>query len=146
MPTPAERVAASADLRAALAAARAWGAPPSVFLGRELTTRYEYDPGTGRMSASTPEAAWTQDDRDLAVALLDWEADLCAGCHTPLAETTAAENEENYRVEVGARCHKCTALAQMEKTVQDKAHPSAILLRATLKTREQEHDHSVPAG
>jgi Rad3-related DNA helicase len=50
-----------------------------------------------------------------------------------LAETTLAENEERYVAAVSARCHRCTALSQLQDKVQERPHASALLLSATLR-------------
>ena len=51
---------------------------------------------------------WTQDDADLAIALLEVEADECPGCGVPRAESMAPESEFRYTVEP-VRCHACAA-------------------------------------
>jgi hypothetical protein len=137
MLTPAERVATDPDLRRVLEAARSWGVSPSVFLGRELNTRHVLD-AADRAVASTTEAAWTDEDRALAVALGDYESQLCGGCGQPLAETTLAENEERYDVRVSARCHCCTAIDIAETAAQKMPHPGALMLSARLRPDQGE--------
>lgn len=144
MATPVERVAADAGFRSALAVARSWGVRPSVFFGRPVVTTYEHD-GAGRLVRSAQEG-WTVEDVELALALADYEADCCPGCGSALKETTDPANEERYDARVTARCHRCTALAIVTDSQQDKPHPSALLVGATLKTQGDETDDSeVPA-
>ena len=127
-------------LRTAIEAARAWGVPLSRFLGREPATRHEYDLG-GRLVRSVSEPEWTADDREAAMALLAYEADLCPGCRQPLAETTLAENEERYVASVAARCHRCTAVAIVQDKVQERPHASALLIGVELRTPVEERMH-----
>jgi hypothetical protein len=127
-----ERVASDPGLRRLLEVARSWGVAPSVFAGRELSTRHDHD-AAGR-SVLSVTGGWTEEDRELAVALADWEADLCGGCGHPLAETTAPGNEERYEVRVAARCHCCTAIDIAEKALQTRDHPTALLLSAVLRS------------
>jgi hypothetical protein len=144
MVAPAERVASDAGFRAALEAARSWGVSPSVFAGRELVTFYEH--ASGRLVASRTESAWTQEDRELAMALVDYEADSCPACGGHLPETAAAENEERYDAHVRALCHRCVAIDILHKSesVQRAPHPGALLLGAKLRTQEGAHDPSIP--
>jgi len=146
MTTPAERVASDAGLRAALEAARSCGASPSVFAGRELVTYYEHT-DSGRLVASRTESAWTQEDRELILALADYEADSCPACGGHLPETTAAENEERYAAHIRALCHRCVAIDILHNSdrVQKAPHPRALLLGAKLRTQEGAHDPSIPA-
>lgn len=53
---------------------------------------------------------WTEDDRQWAVALLTYEADLCSGCGQSRSETTETHNEFTY-VGSAIRCHGCKAVA-----------------------------------
>jgi len=118
-------------LRGMLEAARAWNVSPRRFLGWEAAavTTYEYDL-TGRLirSVTLPEAEWDQDDRDLALSLLAYEAELCPGCRQPLAQTTAAGNEYRYRSGPAIRCHRCTASQQAAAAYQDSPSPEALFI------------------
>lgn len=146
MGTAAERVASDPGLRRALEAARSWGVSPSVFNGRQPVTRYQHN-HAGQLVSSTTDPQWTEDDAQLAVALADWEADLCPGCNGSLAETTLAENEERYEAKVAARCHRCTASQQLQGTLQSRPTPGALLVSTELRvTRETEHDPDLGAG
>jgi hypothetical protein len=127
-------------LRAAIEAARAWGVPLSRFLGREPATVHHYD-ASGRLVRSTRESEWTADDREAAMALLAYEADLCPGCRQPLAETTLAGNEERYVASVAARCHRCTAVAIVSEKVQDRPHASALLIGVELRSATARDHH-----
>lgn len=57
------------------------------------------------------EPVWTDEDRAWAIALLEYEADLCSGCGQPRSESMAAENEFHYRP-TALRCHGCAAVAR----------------------------------
>jgi hypothetical protein len=122
-----------------LEVARSWGVSPSVFLGRTLTTTYVYD-GADRIVASDTASAWTQEDRELAVAYGAWEADRCPGCNGQLTETTDPANEEMYDAGVQARCHRCTAIDIAQDAAQHAPRPTALLLGARLRT-ETQGDH-----
>jgi hypothetical protein len=111
--------------RIVLEAARSWGVAPSILLGRARTSVTKNWAGT---TQTTHDAEWTQDDLQAALSLLMWEAALCPGCRHPLAETTAAENEERYVVPHPIRCHRCTATEQAQERFQDMLSPSALLI------------------
>lgn len=64
-----------------------------------------------RLAVSRAEPEWDDDERGLMLALAEVEGDECPGCHGPLVETTAPENERAYIVKPPVRCHRCTALA-----------------------------------
>lgn len=52
------------------------------------------------------------------MALMEVEAGLCGDCGHPLAETTAAENEDAYDASV-TKCHACVAGARRMATFQE---------------------------
>ena len=81
------RLRESRTLRREVEAARAWGVPRSVFLG------------------------WPDDDQAWAIALLEYEADICSGCGQPRSESMAAEHEFAYHP-TALRCHGCAAVAR----------------------------------
>jgi hypothetical protein len=85
-------------------AARAWGVPRSILLGRPM-------PGPG-------EPLWLPEDRWWALALLEVEAAACRDCGHPTGETTAAEAEYRYDAQV-VRCHACAAGARRMAAVQE---------------------------
>lgn len=74
-----------------------------MFLGRPV-------PGPG-------ESLWTDDDRAWALALLQVEAETCAGCGQPLGETTDPALEEAWRAEV-IRCHACATASRQAEAFQ----------------------------
>jgi len=100
-------VAGDPALRATLRAARAWGVPLSVFLGRKQVTTHEYL--NGQPVRSTTEPLWLETDRSAAMALELYEADLCTGCGQPMSESTLLENEEQYQISY-EYCHGCVEL------------------------------------
>lgn len=122
---PVDRIAGDRALRDHLIAARGWTGPsPSRFLGRPVRTDYVLDEH-GRVIGSVTEPDWTDDDRDLALALLAYEASLCHGCGHPLAETTRPEAEEAYVAEA-MRCHRCTAAEQEAESYRDNPQPGSL--------------------
>jgi hypothetical protein len=108
--------------RAVIMAARAWGVPVSVFLGRVRTE-------------GVPD--WLEEDRRAALDLAEWEAGLCPGCREPLAETTLAENEERYVAEVAGLCHRCVATEQLMTRLEEKKRPYLSALLVSVKLREK---------
>ena len=54
------------------------------------------------------------------LALAEIRADTCGGCGGALSETTAPEAENQYVVLPPHRCHRCTALHQVQ---QDSSSP-----------------------
>jgi hypothetical protein len=129
-PSPDEwaaRVAADPGLRDALRAARMWRVSPSRFSGHEPAVRHIAD-AAGRVIRSESEPEWSDDDRAAVFALIAWEADLCPGCHQPLAETTGADNEDQFAAGLAVRCHYCTAAAQGAEGYEKSPQPSALMI------------------
>jgi len=129
-------VADSPELRFTLQTARAWGVSPSVFMGREIRTTitYEYDvTGVRSIAVATQEPLWTEEDRAMAMELQDYEAGLCPGCGTPLAETTKAEHEFAYVAKDPIRCHRCTASQRAMTAHEDKPQASALSIPVVLR-------------
>jgi hypothetical protein len=124
-------VANDPTLRELLQAARAWGVPLSTFLGAKRVTVHFYAEG-GRLVRSETETEWTKDDREAALALMAYEADLCPGCGGWLEETTKPENEEKYRPKVIGLCHRCVALEQASGLKKNHSHPDALLVGVEL--------------
>lgn len=111
--------------RAALVVARSWGVSPSRFMGEERATVHT---STVHGSISRADPEWTDDDRDAAMALAQYESELCPGCRSPLTETTAAENEFAYRSDPALLCHRCVATEVANAALQSHPHPSALLV------------------
>lgn len=144
MTTPSDRVATDAAFRAALVAARSWGARPTEFLGLPVVSVHELDPA-GRV-VRVERAGWSDDDRELAMALAVFEADACPGCGGQIAETTSPENEERYEAKIQAKCHRCYALAIVQAQAEKLPNPGSLLIGATLKTQgDVNHDSEIPA-
>jgi hypothetical protein len=85
-------------------AARAWGVPRSVFLGRPM-------PGPG-------EPLWLPEDRWWALALGEAESGLCSDCGFPLSESTHVDHEYAYDAAI-KKCHACIAGAQRMGAFQE---------------------------
>lgn len=85
------RISRSPSLQRELRAAREWGQPRSVLLGRVVR------PG---------EPLFTAEDTDYALWFSEWERSICSGCGLPLAESTDPDNEFEFTAEP-VRCHGC---------------------------------------
>jgi hypothetical protein len=120
--SPFEAIRDTPGLRRLLVTARAWGVRPSELL------------------------AWPDDERELALALTDYEADCCPGCGTPMSVTTAPEAEERFVPGDAIRCHRCTAVSQAAAIHQTEYHPAAVMFtvreRVTGDTGAGEHGHT----
>jgi hypothetical protein len=133
-PSAYERISTDPGLRRVVEVARAWGVSPRRFLGWEPTRTIRYEQGLGSGAAViTTEPEWSDDDRDLAAGLLDYEAGLCPGCRHPLAETTMPEREFAYVAEPAVRCHRCTASAQASEVYAESPTASALLIPVELR-------------
>jgi hypothetical protein len=107
----AGRVADSDDpLRYLLQAARRWQVPPTVFLRKRTVNTAE----------------WTDEDTSLAMALEDYEAGLCPGCHHPFAETTLPEHADAYRPGERIRCHYCTGQALVREVLEKEENSAGV--------------------
>ena len=87
----------------------------------------------GRVPVSG-EPLWTEDDREWAMALLAYEADLCE-CGQPRSESTLTDNEFAYATEP-LRCHACRAIARGAEPFTETATASqGLLISVTQRTR-----------
>ncbi len=92
-----------------------------------------------------PSERWTLQDHGLAVALLEYEADLCRSCGHPRVESMAAGVEKSggnapYYYEASSppsRCHACDAIAMQVEAVQAQGYsrPQALQFAAVKKPR-----------
>lgn len=137
-----DSVANNPTLRIMLETARTWGVSPSRFSGREMvqTTVYERDL-TGQVvrAITTTSPEWTEEDRQLAVELADYEATLCPGCRHPRTETMNPENEFRYQVEPAIRCHRCTTSAKAMNKYEESDTPSALYVPIVLRGTHEDH-------
>lgn len=79
------------------------------------------------------EPLWTAEDRAWAMALLEYEADLCSGCGQPRSESMAAQNEFEYRPQA-LRCHGCAAVAkESERFSGPTADTRGLMIGVQLK-------------
>lgn len=74
----------------------------------------------GRVQAAG-EPLWTDDDRQWALALLEYEADLCPGCGRSRTETTHPDADGGYEG-TAIRCHGCAAVARMSELHSKAPH------------------------
>lgn len=92
------------------------------FDGWEPVTYYAYD-DDGRLASSRPEVEWDEQEQAWMLALGESEALTCTGCGGWLPETTAIEQDGQYRPPKPIRCHCCDALAIGQKARGDKERP-----------------------
>lgn len=94
-------------------------------------TTYEYDT-RGRVSRAVTrrEVEWDDAERGWAVALLEYEADICQGCGGRLSETTDPASEGHWHVPLPTRCHRCTSLAAAQEPYRETKHGGALLWSA----------------
>jgi len=91
------------------------------------------------MVSSTPEVEWDDEERAWALALLDYEANKCAGCGGQCDETT--DDDVDWEVPPPTRCFRCEAIATAQEPFhgQDATgrpkwkHPHALLWEAKRK-------------
>jgi len=79
------------------------------------------------------EPLWTDEDRGWAIALLEYEADICSGCGQPHGESTLIENEFHYKPTVLV-CHACRTVArQAEDLSESKANTKGLMIGVKLE-------------
>jgi hypothetical protein len=120
--------------RTVLETARSWGVSPSIFMGKRKVAVTEQ---IGAQTVVTYSPDWTDEDRQAALELAVYEADLCPGCGHPTAETMAPENEFQYKAGLPYRCHRCTATEMAMKPYQEQEYSSALYVPVTLKERSE---------
>ena len=75
---------------------------------------------------TTHEAPWTDEDRDLLLALAEEERGECAGCSRPMTETTDPDNRGMYEVR-RKTCEACLTLeAEMENDHEHGRRPRGV--------------------
>jgi hypothetical protein len=78
---------------------------------------------------------WSDDDRDWALALLAYEADLCA-CGQPRSESMSPDNEGGYTTEP-LRCHACAAVARGGEPFSEPGNdPRGLFISVTKARRD----------
>lgn len=97
--------------------------PPSILDGRELMTRYEY--GTdGKLARSVQEAAWTDRDRALMLALVYYRnTRLCPNCGGPKDEC-GPKSRGQWQVPAPRRCYRTDRLLLAQEDGPDR--PEAL--------------------
>ncbi|NUP49013.1 MAG: hypothetical protein HOW97_17160 [Catenulispora sp.] len=83
---------------------------------------------------------WTDDDRDWAMALMTYEADLCT-CGQPRSESMNADNEFAYAAEP-LRCHACKAIARGSESFASANDAAGLFISVTKRTRRAHAGHS----
>lgn len=78
------------------------------------------------------EPVWTDEDRAWAMALLEYEADLCSGCGQPRTESMDPAHEDHYRT--GAkRCHSCKAIANESERWSSPKDAKGLMISVQLE-------------
>lgn len=124
-----DQVRADPTMRAVLKAARSWGVAPSTFLGRaaRLDLAVTERDAAGRAARYVDaRPAWDDDDRVLALALEDYERDVCGGCGYLLSDTTDKLNDGRFVARAAILCHACAAHASGAKAASDHEYPHAL--------------------
>lgn len=103
-------LAGDPGLRNFVELAREWRVSPSLLMGARRIVTYEYDTPSGRLLAAIESPEWTEEDRELAFALKEYEAQCCPEGHY-LPESSSPENQDAYRAEKPINCHHCKAQA-----------------------------------
>jgi hypothetical protein len=76
---------------------------------------------------------WSDDDQAWAIALLEYEADLCSGCGQPRSESMDAGHEFDYHP-TALRCHGCAAVAaESERFSGPTANTKGLMIGVQLK-------------
>jgi len=79
------------------------------------------------------EPLWLDDDRDAAVALLEEEADTCAGCGHPKSESMHPTADGAYTAEV-LRCHACaTRVRKVNAYTSARGDTAGLMVAVTRK-------------
>ncbi|MFC5112634.1 hypothetical protein ACFPN7_01585 [Amycolatopsis halotolerans] len=124
------RLSTDARLRREVEAAVRLGISPSRYAGEEPAevTEYEYNK-SGRLvrSVTTRSPEWTNEDRSLVKAFLEYEALTCRGCGGFIPETTDPGNEGKYEADLPHRCHRCDALGKQQEAYADAPQRSALM-------------------
>ena len=76
------------------------------------------------MTRRDPE--WTQADRDVAMALEDYEAQRCGSCGLPKSICHAKENSDRFVAEGPDRCHATTAVIAARERHGETNQPQAL--------------------
>jgi hypothetical protein len=76
---------------------------------------------------------WPDDDQAWAIALLEYEADLCSGCGQPRSESMDAGHEFDYHP-TALRCHGCAAVAtESERFSGPTSNTKGLMIGVQLK-------------
>jgi len=86
------------------------------------------------------EALWTADDRAWAMALLEYEADLCSGCGQPRSESMDKDNQFHYE-STALRCHGCAAVAAESERWSSPRDARGLLIGVQLKGGSHDKPH-----
>lgn len=125
-----------------LETARRWGVSPSTFMGdSKMISQLSV---TGIHEGYSLIPGWTNEERTAALALAQYENELCEGCGHPLAETSLPEREFDYLTDPPIRCHRCTAIEMAQEAVQSKPQPGALHLSVRLRGPEDAPGRGVP--
>lgn len=77
-------------------------------------------------SVTTREPEWSDDDRAVVLAYLEYEGQICSGCGGWLAETTSPENAGKYVASAPYRCHRCDAIERKQEQYKEQKRPNSL--------------------
>lgn len=86
------------------------------------------------------EAEWDQEQRDLVLGLLEYEAQVCHGCGGWIPETTNGENDGRYVVDPPGRCFRCKAIHAKQEDYEKQNPRSLVIWLARLRKKEVARD------
>lgn len=76
-------------------------------------------------SVTTFDPDWTDEDRSLALAWAEEEANRCSGCGVPRDEGFDPEHSGNWFQAEAHVCHACEAKDRARRDAADKKHDTA---------------------
>lgn len=101
--------------------------PRSVFLGRVV---------------KRGEPVWLDEDQSWAIALMQYEDEMCDGCGQPLSESTATKGGVHvhaYEVDAPDICAGCAALAAEMPEWEEDSRRASLKFRLIKTTPGGEH-------
>lgn len=88
---------------------------------------HEYVDGRLARTVVRREPEWDDESRGWVQAWLSYKANVHEACGHYLPDSTAAEADDGYEVELAVRCHACTARAEAYARYSETRHPEALL-------------------
>lgn len=97
---------------------------------REVT-EHHYRKGRLVQTITTREVEWDEEQRALALAMFQFQAETCHGCGGWLQETTAEEAEGKYVALPPIRCHRCKVINAEREAYHEEPelyHPDSYVI------------------